>query len=144
MASGTASLKWPLSLASIWLLTATLSVLAVPVMLATVPHWHTVRGHLAQLGLVQAWISIAACVGLLVISKRKHAENQEAWAQGALLIFVMGGLLTAVLLNYGVLPQWLVQPASWLKQVQVWVLMALHWGCAFFTVRSLLQFRRKQ
>lgn len=143
MAAGTPSLKLPLSLASLWLATASFSALAVPAMIATVPHWHTVRGYLAQLGWVQAWISIAACVGLLVISRRKHDESEEAWAQGALLIFVMGGLLSAILLNYGVLAQWLVQPASLLKQVQLLVLMALHWGCAFFTLRSLLQFRRK-
>ena len=143
MAAGTPSLKVPLSLASLWLLTATASALAVPILLATVPSWHVVRGHLAQLGQWQTWISIAACVGLLVISKRKHAETEEAWVQGALLIFVLGGLVTAILLNYGVLPQWLVQPASLLKQAQVLVLMALHWGSAFFTLRNLLQFRRK-
>lgn len=143
MARGTPSLKVPLSLASLWLLTATVSALAAPVILATVPYWHAVRGHLAQLGQWQTWISIAACVGLLAISRRKHAETEEAWAQGPLLIFVLGGLVTAIVLNYGVLPQWLVHSASLLKQAQVLGLMVLHWSCAFFTVRSLLQFRRK-
>ena len=143
MAAGTPSLKWPLSLASLWLLTATLSALAVPVLMATVPYWHTVRAYLAQLGLWQTWISIAACVGLLVLSRRKHAENEEAWAQGALLIFVMGGLVTAILLNYGVLPQWLVQSSAGWKQLQVLVLMGLHWVCAALTLRSLLQYRRQ-
>lgn len=141
MAAGTPSLKLPIGLASLWLLTASVSALAVPILLATVPYWHTVRGYLAQIGLWQTWISIAVCVGLLAISKRKHAENEEAWAQGALLIFVMGGLLTAILLNYGVLPLWLVQSTSGLKQLQVLGVLGLHWVCALCTLRSLLKFR---
>lgn len=138
------SLTLPLSLASLWLLTATVSALAAPVIIATVPYWHTVRVYLAQLGLVQTWISIAACVGLLVISRRKHAENEEAWAQGALLIFVMGGLLTAIALNYGVLPQWLVRSASMALTAQVVVLLVLHWCCACWTLRGLLKFRKSR
>lgn len=143
MAAGTPSLKVPLSLASLWLLTVSVSALAVPVLIATVPHWHTVRAYLAQLGLVQTWISIAVCVGLLVISRRKHAEHEEAWAQGALLIFVMGGLLTAILLNYGVLPQWLVRSASMALTAQVLSIMLLHWCFAWLTLRSMLQWRKR-
>lgn len=138
------SLRAPRWLATLWLLTATLSVLAVAVMLATVPNWHVLRGYLAQLGLWQTWISIAVCVVLLVISKRKHAESEEEWAQGALLIFVLGGLLTAVLLNYGVLPQWLVHSDSWAKLAQVVGLVLLHWGCAWGTWRSLRRHQLSQ
>ncbi len=78
-----------------------------------------------------------------MLSKRKHAETQEAWGQGALLIFVLGGLVTAILLNYGVLPQWWVKSASLLLMAQVLVLMVLHWLCALLTLRSLLNFRKR-
>jgi hypothetical protein len=143
MAEGKASIKVPLALASIWFLTASLSALSAPVLIATVLYWHEVRIHLAQIAQWQTWISIAACLGLLMLSKRKHAETQEAWGQGALLIFVLGGLVTAILLNYGVLPQWWVKSASLLLMVQVLVLMALHWVCALLTLRSLLNFRKR-
>lgn len=143
MAEGKASIKVPLALASIWFLTASLSALSAPVLIATVLYWHEVRIHLAQIAQWQTWISIAACLGLLMLSKRKHAETQEAWGQGALLIFVLGGLVTAILLNYGVLPQWWVKSASLLLMAQVLVLMALHWVCALLTLRSLLNFRKR-
>lgn len=140
MSQAPACVKLPRALSGLWLLTASLSALAVPVLIASVPYWHDLRHYLQQQGLWQTWVSIAVCVGLLVISRRKHAETEEAWAQGALLIFVMGGMLTGILLNYGVLPQWLVQPASLIKTAQVLVLMVLHWGCALQTWRCLRRF----
>lgn len=141
MAAGKASLRAPLALAGTWLVTASLSVLAVPVLVATVPYWHEVRGHLQQLGLWQTWISIAACVGLLVISRKKHSETEQSWAQGALLIYVIAGLLTAVILNYGVLPQFLAKSNSTGLQIQIAVLVLVHWLCAAISVRSLCRHR---
>lgn len=141
MAHTPASLRWPLALAAVWLLSATLSTLAAPVLIATVPYWHEVRTQLAQLSLWQTWISIAACVGILVLSRKKHAETEEAWAQGALLIYVMGGMLAAIVIHYGVLPQWLVRSASLAKLAQVLALVLVHWVCALYTLRALLRHR---
>ena len=73
---------------------------------------------------------------LLVISKRKHSETQEPWAQAA-LVFVMGGLLTALVLHYGLLPQWLAQTSALLKQAQMLVFMLLHWLCALLALRKI-------
>lgn len=143
MRAAAASLRWPLALAGGWLLMASLSALAAPVLIATVPYWHELRLYLAQLALWQTWVSIAACVGLLSISRRKHAETEEGWAQGALLIYVLGGLLSAILLNYGVLPQWLIKSASLALTAQVLALMLVHWCCAWRTLRGLLKFRKQ-
>lgn len=134
--------KVALVLASLWLLTVCLSALAVPFIVASVPYWHEVRLHLQQLGLVQTWISIAACVGLLGISRRKHSETEQPWAQGALLIYVLGGLLSAILLNYGVLPQFLAKSNSTGPQLQVAALMLLHGLCAVLAERALLRHRK--
>lgn len=144
MAAGTPSLTAPLWLARLWLLTASVSALAVPVILALQPHWHIARVHLAQLGVWQAWISIAACLGLLLLSRKKHTQSEEPWAQGALLIFVLGGLLSAILLNYGVLPQWLARSSSLALSVQIIAVMLLHWCCAWHTWRRLRQFSRQR
>jgi O-antigen/teichoic acid export membrane protein len=129
-------------LAGVWLLSAVASAVAAPVIIATVPYWHTVRIHLMDLGQWQAWISIAACVGLMVFSRRKYAEHEEGWAQGALLIYVIGGLLTAIVMTYGVLPQWLVHSSSMAKTAQVVVLVVLHVVCAACTWRSLRKWYR--
>ena len=131
------SLRIARGLAAGWLLSVGLSVIAVPALLLARPLWHAVRLHLQQLGLVQTWISIAACVGLMVVSRSKHAESDERWAQGALLIYVLGGLLSAIVLNYGVLPQFLARSHSLPGQIQVAVLALLHVLCAVQTVRSL-------
>lgn len=112
------------------------------VLLLSASNWHAVRDQLQQLSLWQSWISIAACAGLLVISRKKHSENQQEWAQGALLIYVIGGLLTALVLHHGVLIQFLAQHESLLRQAQVLVLLALHWLCAVLTLRSLWRFRQ--
>jgi hypothetical protein len=58
----------------------------------------------AKLFAAQTYISIAACACLLVISKRKHAEKPEQWAQAA-MVFVILGLLLALLVQYGVAPR---------------------------------------
>ena len=137
----TASFKAALVLAGVWLLSVLLSAVAVPVLIATVPYWHEVRLHLQQLGVVQTWISIAACVGLLVISRRKHSENEQPWAQGALLIFVLGGLLSAIVLNYGVLPQFLAKSNSTVIKIQVLGLGLLHGVCVAMAWRRLWKLR---
>lgn len=136
-------MKAPLALAGLWLATVTVAVLAAVGILVVVPQWHTERVYLAQLGLWQTWVSIATCLSLLMLSKRKHAETDESWAQGALLIYVLGGLLTAILLNYGVLPRWWVQSDSLAITAQVLALMLLHWCFAWRTLRSLLQYRNQ-
>lgn len=141
MSQGTACMKVPMALAGLWLLTASVSVLAVPLIIATVPGWHTITRYLQMVSGVQTWFSIAACLGLLMLSRRKHSEIEEEWAQGAILIYVLGGVISAVLLNYGVFPQWLAKSASLVKQAQVLALMLLHWCCAWCTWRSLRRHR---
>lgn len=142
MATHSTRPKAALALAGSWLLTLSLSTLAVAVLLLSASNWHAVRDQLQQLSLWQSWISIAACAGLLVISRKKHSENQQEWAQGALLIYVIGGLLTALVLHHGVLTQFLAQHESLLRQAQVLVLLALHWLCAVLALRSLWRFRQ--
>ena len=141
MVASPTSFKVALALAGIWLVSASLSAVAAPVIIASVPYWHEVRGHLQQLGLVQTWISIAACVGLLVISRKKHSETEQTWAQGALLIYVLAGLLSAIVMNYGVLPQFLAKSNSTGSQIQMGALILLHWGSALMALRSLLKHR---
>lgn len=139
-----AAMKVPIAAASIWSATAIFSLLAALSIVMMVPQWHTQRLYFAQLGLWQTWVSIAACLSLLMLSKRKHADTEEAWAKGALLIYVLGGLLSAILLNYGVLPRWLVQHASLALTAQVLALMVVHGCCAWLSLRSLLDFRKSR
>ena len=131
----------PRLLSSVWCVTAVLAALAAPVLLATQPGWHVVRVQLAQLGVWQCWVSVLACVALLLLSRRRHSEREEPWAQGPLLIGVMGGLLSAIVLNYGVLPQWLVNAASLRLTCLLAGLVLVHCGCAVWVCWRLWRWR---
>lgn len=133
----------PLAITLTWWLSMTVTVVTVAVLMATVPAWHSLRVQLAQLGVWQCWASVLACVALLLLSRQRQSGQEQPWAQGALLIFVLGGLLSAVVLNYGVLGQLLLQPASWLYRAQTVGLLVLHWVLAGLSLRHVLRYRRR-
>lgn len=125
--------RLPLLLAALWWgsLTAVGGVV-VPVVWAHVPLPAQASSLAAAVLAGQAWISIACCALLLVFSKRKYEEKQEPWAQVA-LIFVLGGLLLALVGQYGVAPRILA------KQGAVWgyagvFLYGLQWVSALCTL----------
>lgn len=87
-----------------WGSLSAIGFVAVPMLFAHLPT-PAMAGHMAaRLFEAQTYISIACCAFLLVISKRKHAEHQEEWARAA-MIFVILGLLLALLVQYGVAPR---------------------------------------
>ncbi|WP_406624947.1 DUF4149 domain-containing protein [Acidovorax sp. SDU_ACID1] len=87
-----------------WGSLSAIGFVAVPLLFAHLPT-PAMAGHMAaKLFAAQTYISIAACACLLVLSKRKHAEKTEQWAQAA-MVFVILGLLLALLVQYGVAPR---------------------------------------
>ena len=89
---------------------------AVPLLFAHLPTPALAGNMAARLFEAQTYISIACCALLLVISKHKYAEKQEPWAQAA-MVFVIAGLLLALLQQYGVAPRILARQnlRLWLK-----------------------------
>ena len=121
--------RLPLLLAALWWgsLTAVAGV-AVPVLQAHFASPVQAASATAAVLAAQTWISIACCALLLVFSKRKYAEKQEPWAQAA-MPFVLGGLLLALVAQYGVAPRVAA------KQGTIWLyagmaMLALQWLCA--------------
>lgn len=103
--------------------------LAVPLLFVHLPTPAVAGNMAARLFEAQTFVSIACCVCLLLLSKRRHAETQEDWAQAA-LVFVIGGLLLALLVQYGVSPRIVAR-----QNLRLWhsvgtVMYALQWGCA--------------
>ena len=141
-ASSAFAFKMPLLVAAGWFITVTASILCVVAVIMGLPSWHDARVYVQQIALWQTWLSIAACIVLLMISRKRQAETEEKWAQGAMPVYVLGGLVTAILLTYGILPQWLVQPGAMLKTVQVVAIVVVHWICAFLALKALLKYRR--
>lgn len=121
--------RLPLLLVALWWgsLTAIAGV-AVPVLQVHFASPVQAASATAAVLAAQAWISIACCALLLVFSKRKYAEKQEAWAQAA-MPFILGGLLLALVAQYGVAPRVTARQGAVWSYAGV-AMLALQWLCA--------------
>ena len=102
---------------------------AVPLLFAHLPTPAMAGNMAVRLFEAQTYISIACCALLLAISKKKHGEHQEPWAQAAML-FVITGLLLALLVQYGVAPRIIAR-----QNLRLWhgagsAMYVLQWLCA--------------
>jgi hypothetical protein len=97
--------RLPLLAAALWWGSlSAIGFVAVPLLFVHLPTPAMAGAMAARLFEAQTYISIACCALLLVISKKKHAENPEEWAQAA-LVFIILGLLLALLMQYGAAPR---------------------------------------
>ena len=87
-----------------WGSLSAIGFVAVPLLFAHLPTPAMAGNMAAKLFAAQTYISIAACACLLGFSKRKHAEKPDPWAQAA-MVFIILGLLLALLVQYGVAPR---------------------------------------
>lgn len=112
-----------------WGSLTSIGFLAVPMLFAHLPN-PTLAGNMAaRLFAAQTWVSVACCAALLLLSKRRHAERPEAWAQAGLAL-VIGGMLLALLVQYGVSPRIVAR-----QNLKLWhsvgtVMYAAQWLCA--------------
>jgi len=122
--------RLPMLAAALWWGSlSAIGFVAVPMLFAHLPAPAMAGNMAARLFEAQAYISIACCALLLVISKRKHAEHQEQWAQVA-IVFVIAGLLLALLVQYGVAPRIIAR-----QNLRLWhgagsAMYVLQWLCA--------------
>ena len=122
--------RLPLFAAALWWgsLSAT-GFLAVPMLFANLGNPTMAGVMAAKLFAAQTWVTVACCVALLLLAKRRHAEHEEAWARTG-LVLVIGGLLLALLVQYGVSPRIVAR-----QNLKLWhsvgtVMYALQWVCA--------------
>lgn len=111
-------------------------LLAAPLLFAVIPSPALAGLVAAELFAAQTWVSIACCLGLLLFSKQKHAQFQEEWAQDA-MVFVLGGALLALLLQYGIAPRIVARHNAALWHSVGVVLYGLQWLCALATLWRL-------
>ena len=121
-----------------WGSLSAIGFMVVPMLFAYLPTPAMAGQMAARLFGAQTYISIACCACLLVLSKRKHAENEEQWARAA-MVFVILGLLLALLVQYGVAPRIVAR-----QNLRLWhsvgtLLYALQWGCALGTLWHTLR-----
>lgn len=112
-----------------WGSLSSIGFIVVPMLFAHLPTPSAAGVMAARLFEAQTFISIACGALLLVLSKRKFAETEEEWARAA-MVFIIGGLLLALVVQYGVSPRIVAR-----QNLKVWhavgtVLYALQWACA--------------
>lgn len=120
----------PLLAAALWWGSlSAIGFMAVPLLFAQLPTPALAGFMAAKLFAAQTWVSIACCVVLLVLCKRKHSQTMERWAQSAIGL-VIGGMLLALLVQYGVSPRIVARDNLKLWHSLGTVMYALQWVCA--------------
>lgn len=103
--------------------------LVVPLLFAHLPSPAMAGRMAATLFAAQTWVSVACTALLLVLAKRRHAEVEEPWAHDV-LVWVIVGMLLALLVQFGVSPRIVAK-----QDLRLWhsvgtLMYAVQWLCA--------------
>lgn len=112
-----------------WGSLTTIGFLVVPMLFVHLPSPNVAGNMAAKLFAAQTWVAVVCCVVLLLLSRPRHGVAQYPWARSATL-FVLGGLLLALLNQFGVAPRIVAR-----QDLRLWhsvgtVMYAAQWGCA--------------
>ena len=112
-----------------WGSLTTLGFLVVPLLFAWLPTPAMAGGMAARLFSAQCWVSVACGLLLLLLSRSKEPVALEGWSQGA-MVFIVAGLLLALLVEFGVAPRIVLR-----ENLRLWhsagsVMYLLQWLCA--------------
>lgn len=131
--------RLPALLAALWWGSlTTIGFLVVPLLFAHLPSPAMAGGMAARLFAAQTWVTVVCCVQLLLISRPKGEVTQYPWAQAA-MVFIVGGLLLALLVQFGVAPRIVAR-----QDLRLWhsvgsVMYALQWCCALVVLWRTLR-----
>ena len=106
-----------------------LGAVVVPLLFVHLPTPATAGTMAAKLFAAQTWVAVVCGLLLLLISRPKGSVAEYPWARAA-MIFILAGMLLAVLQQFGVAPR--IEARQNLK---LWhsvgsVMLALQWVCA--------------
>lgn len=136
--------RLPVLVAALWWGSlTTIGFLVVPLLFIHLPSPSLAGFMAAKLFAAQTWVAVACCLALLLISRPKHALRQYPWAQAA-MVFVVGGLLLALLTQFGVAPRIVAK-----QDLRLWhsvgtVMYGLQWCCALTVLWHTLRHHRMQ
>lgn len=136
--------RLPAFLAALWWGSlTTIGLLVVPLLFAHLPSSALAGGMAARLFAAQTWVTVACCVLLLLISRPKGEIAQYPWAQAA-MVFIVGGLLLALITQFGVAPRIVARQDLRLWHTVGSVMYAVQWACAGMTLWRTLPARHPQ
>ena len=121
-----------------WGSLTTIGFLVVPMLFAHLPSPMVAGNMAAKLFAAQTWVAVACCLVLLLISRPKQAIVQYPWAQAA-MVFILGGMLLALLTQFGVAPRVVAR-----QDLRLWhsvgtVMYVLQWCCALAVLWQTLR-----
>ena len=126
-----------------WGSLTTIGFLVVPMLFVHLPSPMIAGNMAAKLFAAQTWVAVACCLVLLLVSRPKQAVAQYPWAQAA-MVFILGGLLLALLTQFGVAPRIVAR-----QDLRLWhsvgtVMYGLQWCCALAVLWQTLRSDQKQ
>lgn len=131
--------RLPAMVAALWWGSlSTLGFLVVPLLFAYLPTPALAGGMAARLFAAQTWVSVVCALVLLLISRPKGSVAQYPWAQAA-IIFILGGMLLALLSQFGVAPRIVARDDLRLWHSVGSVLYVAQWGCALAVLWQTLR-----
>lgn len=122
--------RLPVFIAALWWGSlTTLGALVVPLLFVYLPTPALAGATAAHLFAAETWVAVACGLLLLLISRPKGSVTQYPWARSA-MVFILAGMLLAVLVQFGVAPR--IQAR---QNLRLWhsvgsVMYALQWLCA--------------
>ncbi|WP_119965004.1 DUF4149 domain-containing protein [Simplicispira lacusdiani] len=131
--------RLPALLAALWWGSlSAIGFMAVPLLFAHLPTPAMAGNTAAKLFAAQTWLSVACCMVLLLISRPKGDVALYPWARAATL-FIVGGLLLALLVQFGVSPRIVAR-----QDLKFWhglgtLMYTLQWCCALATLWHTLR-----
>lgn len=122
-----------------WGSLTTIGFLVVPLLFAHLPSTAMAGAMAARLFAAQTWVAVVCCLVLLLVSRPRQAVVQYSWAQAA-MVFILGGMLLALLTQFGVAPRIVAR-----QDLRLWhgvgtALYALQWCCALAVLWHTLRY----
>lgn len=116
-----------------WGCATTIGFLVVPLLFMHLPTPAVAGAMAAKLFTAQTWVAVA-CGLLLLLVLRKNQEGPSANRSMSAIVFVLLGMLVALLSEFAVAPHIVAR-----ENLRLWhgvgtVLYALQWGCALGTL----------
>jgi len=136
--------RLPAFLAALWWGSlTTIGLLVVPLLFAHLPTPALAGGMAARLFAAQTWVTVVCCVLLLLVSRPKGEVTQYPWAQAA-MVFIVAGLLLALLTQFGVAPRIVARQDLRLWHTVGSLMYAVQWVCAGMALWRTLPARHPQ